>query len=255
MKALQKAKLFSPLMGLLLLFPVPATAQERPYATPKGNPRQVFSELINPYQNWRDYTVKIQAKVALPNIRMPDFKAVLYFKKPDKFQIETKNFAPLPRGMAIFNPFQFDPEKNGITFKQTDYLDGLPAARYKVEPGEAEKHIRFYNVWVGGNPKRILQVESHAFRGTKVLIRLTYQQGGQGTDTWLLPDKIAAHFIFPEGLNSSNTLTAKDGPFSAGTARNEALTGEGDITISYSDWQINTGLDDRLFKKQVSSPD
>ncbi|MBA4392646.1 MAG: hypothetical protein C0407_03740 [Desulfobacca sp.] len=238
------------LMVLLLFFPVPAPAQEGPNPPPKNNPRQVFAELITPYQDWRDYTVKIQVNVAIPNIRIPDFTAILYFKKPDKFQIETKHFAPLPRGTTIFNPFQFDPDRNRITFKHTEYLDGSPAALYKVEPGEEEKRIRFYNVWVGGNPKRILQVESHIFSGTKALIRLNYRQAGQGTDKWLLPDKMIVHLVFPGGLHSSETLTVKDSPFPAGTAKSDAITGEGDITISYSDWKINTGLDDRLFKKK-----
>jgi hypothetical protein len=249
MKEPMKGNLSSLLIIVLLLFPLLSLAQERPNPMPKGTPQQVFAELIKPYQTWRDYTVKIQAKVVIPNIRIPDFTARLYFKKPDKFQIETKHFAPLPRGAGFFNPFQFDPEKNQITFKQTEQIDGHLAALYKVEPGEEEKRIRFYMVWVGGTPKRILQVESHTFRGTKALIRPTYRQSEPGPDQWLLPDKIYVHLSFPEGLNSSETLTAKDNPFSAGTVKNEAITGGGDITISYSDWRINTGLDDRFFKK------
>jgi outer membrane lipoprotein-sorting protein len=236
------------LAALLLLLPVRAAAQDRPNIALKGNPRQVFAELIRPYQNMRDYTVKIQAKVVMPNIRIPDYTAILYFKKPDKFHIKTKNFAPIPRGNAIFNPFQFDPDKNQITFRQMDNLEGAPAALYRVEPGEEEKRIRFYNVWVGGSPRRIVQVESHAVRGAKALIRLTYRQAERGADKWLLPDKVYAHLTFPEGVNSPDNLIVKDSPFSAGSAKIEAMTGEGDITISYSEWQVNTGLDDQLFK-------
>ena len=70
------------LAALLLLLPVRTAAQDRPNIAPKGNPRQVFAELIRPYQNMRDYTVKIQAKVVMPNIRIPDYTAILYFKKP-----------------------------------------------------------------------------------------------------------------------------------------------------------------------------
>ena len=55
---------------------------------------------------------KIQGKINMPTIRVPDFAATLYFKKPDRFHIETKRFAPIPRNSGVFNPFQFDPEKN-----------------------------------------------------------------------------------------------------------------------------------------------
>ena len=248
MKHTLNARLLFLLAALLLLLPAQATAQDRPNTSPKGNPQQVFTELIRPYQNMHDYTVKIQANVVIPSIRIPDFTATVYFKKPDKFHIKTKNFAPIPRGNVIFNPFQFNPNKNQITFKQMENLDGAPAALYKVEPGEEEKHIRFYNVWVGGNPRRILQVESHAFSNTKALIRLTYQQAGQGADKWLLPDKVSAHITFPEGVNSTENLTLKDSPVSSGMAKIEAMTGEGDINISYSEWRVNTGIDDQLFK-------
>lgn len=126
MKRTLNAKSSFLLAALLLLLPARAAAQDRPQTVPKSNPRQAFAELIKPYRNMRDYTVKIQAKVVMPNIRIPDYTAVLYFKKPDKFHIKTKNFAPIPRGNAIFNPFQFDPDKNQITFKQMETLNGAP---------------------------------------------------------------------------------------------------------------------------------
>jgi hypothetical protein len=43
-------------------------------------------------------------------------------------------------------------------------------------------------------------------------------------------------------------LTGCDCPLSTGSGKIEAMTGEGKITISYSEWQVNTGLDDQLFK-------
>jgi hypothetical protein len=235
---------------LLLLTPQQAAAQERFHQASKVNPRQVFAELVQPYHGLHDYTVKIQANVAMPNVRIPDFSAMLYFKRPDKFKITTKSFAPVPRGSAIFNPFRFDPEKNQITFKQMQNLNGVPSMLFKVEPGEEEKRIRFYHVWVGGNPKHIMQVESFAVSGTRALIKLTYRPAGQNDDKWLLPDKVDAHLTFPEGMDSSESLIAKNSPLSAGRTLIEPVTGKGNITISYSDWQINTGLDDLFFKQQ-----
>ena len=49
--------------------------------------------------------------------------------------------------------------------------------------------------------------------------------------------------------NPDSLFTTKDNPFSGGMRRLDEISGEGDILITYGDWLVNTGLDDRLFKK------
>jgi len=252
MKGIIEVKSYFIILALTMFISIPAPAQERSGAKQEPDPLQVFQAIIKPYQNLSDYTVKIQVKVMIPGFRMPDFTADLYFKKPDKLHIETKNFAPIPRNSGFFDPFQFDPEKNRITFKQTVKLDEMQAELYRVEPGESETRVRFYNVWVGGNPRRILQVENHSFKGTKALVKPTYKNVERGSENWLMPEKAHIHLTFPEGMqgNDNSSFLIKDNPVSAGRIKPEDIQGEGDIYISYSDWQINTGLDDGLFQKK-----
>jgi len=242
MKRAIKIKASFIMLLLILLISIPVSAQE-------STPLQVFQAIIKPYQTLSDYTVKIQAKVMVPGFRMPDFEADLYFKKPDKFHIETKSFAPIPRNSGFFDPFQFDPEKNRITFIKTVNFDDMQAELYKVEPGESETRVRFYNVWIGGNPRRILQMENHSFKGTKTLVKLTYKNVEQGSENWLMPEKAHIHLTFPEGMQShdNSSFLIKDNPVAAGRTKPEEIQAEGDIYISYSNWRINTGLDDSLF--------
>lgn len=239
-------------MALLLFISIPVSAREHLEIKQEPGPLQVFDAIIKPYRNLNDYTVKIQVKVRIPGFRIPDFEAVLYFKKPDNFHIETKSFAPIPRNSGFFDPFQFDPEKNRITFKQTVNLDDMQAELYRVEPGESETRVRFYNVWVGGTPRRILQVENHSFKGTTALVKLTYKNVEQGPENWLMPDNAHVHLTFPEEMqsNDNSSFLIKDNPVSAGRIKPDEIQGEGDIFISYSDWQINTGLDGSLFQKK-----
>ncbi len=251
MKCTTKVK-SSFIMVLILFISIPVLAQENPETKQESSPQQVFNTIIRPYQNLSDYTVKIQVKVMIPGFRMPDFAADLYFKKPDKLHIETKSFAPIPRNSGFFDPFQFDPEKNRITFKQTVNLDDMQADLYRVEPGESETRVRFYNVWVGGNPRRILQMENHSFKGTIALVKLTYKNADKGPENWLMPEKAHIHLTFPERMqsNDNSSFLIKDNPVSAGRIKPDDMQGEGDIYISYSNWQINTGLDDSLFQKK-----
>lgn len=239
------------ILFLLLIAPAPASTQERSGVKQGPAPGEVFTELVKPYRGLNDYTVRIHAKVNMPAIRIPDFSAILYFKKPDKFHIETKSFAPIPRDSGVFNPFQFDPEKNLITYLRTETLNGAPSDVFRVEPLETKALIRYYHVWVGGTPGRILQVESLSVKGTRGQVKPTYRTVERGLEKWLLPEKVHVHLTFPEGMHNADasSFTTKDNPFSSGMRRLDDVSGEGDISLSYGEWQINTGLDDRLFQK------
>lgn len=235
---------------------VQASAQEKPGGSQAPDALQVFTELLKPYRNLNDYTVRIHAKVAMPTIRIPDFSAVLYFKKPDRFHVETRSFAPIPRNSGVFNPFQFDPAKNRIAYERTENPGGRTMDVFRVEPMESKSPIRFYYVWVGGNPRRIMQVESLSVKGTKGQVTLTYRVVEQGPEKWSMPEKIQIHLTFPEGANNADAafFNTRDNPVSSGMRRLDDVSGEGDIDIAYSEWRINTGLDDRLFKKPASLP-
>ena len=235
--------------AVLILSAAPLPAQERQAAAARPDPGQVFADLIRPYRGLNDYTVKIRAKVDMPDIRVGEFSATIYFKKPDKFHVETRRFAPIPRNNGVFNPFQFDPEKNRIEFLRTENLEGAPADLYRVEPLDPKSPIRYYQVWVGRNLKRILQVESLSLRGTRAMVKVTHQVVEQSDGKWLLPAQVHVHLSFPEGVKAPEGLTTQDNPMTGGMRRLEEMSGEGDIDIVYSDWRVNTGLDDSLFKE------
>jgi outer membrane lipoprotein-sorting protein len=244
-------RFFKIVLALLLLSPAAAWTQERPGASSRPDPGQVFAELIKPYRNLNDYTVKISAKILMPTIRIPDFYATLYFKQPDRFHIETKSFAPIPRNSGVFNPRQFDPVKNRITYLKTETLGQTRADVYRVEPLDAKTPVRYYQVWVGGTPGRIIQMENLTFQGTKALVKISHQTVSRGAETWLLPETVRIHLTFPEAATPSDrsTFDTRDNPLSGGMRRLDEVNGEGDIDIAYSDWKVNTGLEDSLFKK------
>ncbi|MDA8126159.1 MAG: hypothetical protein M0009_13340 [Deltaproteobacteria bacterium] len=236
------------LTAILLLSAAPLAAQERPVAPAPHDAREVFTELMRPYRGLNDYTAQIRVKVDMPNLRVPEVIATIYFKKPDKFHVETRRFAPIPRNSGVFNPFQFDPEKNRIEWMRTEPLEGVAADLYRVEPLDAKSAIRYFQVWVGGSPKRILQVESLAFKGARGLMKFTQQWVEQSDGKWLLPAKVTVHLAFPEGAPAPEGSTPRDNPLTGGMRQIDELSGEGDIFISYSDWRVNRGLADSLFK-------
>jgi len=250
MKYIKKSEFLKIMLALLLLSPAAVCSQQITDAASKPDPVKVFAELIKPYRQLNDYMVRIRAKVLMPTIRMPDFSATLYFKQPDRFHIETKSFAPIPRNSGVFNPLQFDPEKNRITYIKSENLTQTWADVYRVEPLDTKSQVRYYHVWVGGVPGRVLQAEYISIKGTKGVVTLSYMTVSQGPQTWLLPENVHIHLAFPESARPFNgsSFSTSDNPISGGMRRLDEISGEGSIDISYSDWKVNTGLQDSLFK-------
>ncbi len=241
---------FGTSLAILILLHPGAWAQQRPTASLKPGPAQVFSEILKPYRNINDYVVQINARVAMPAIRIPEFTATVYFKQPDQFHIETKRFAPIPRNSGVFNPLQFDPDRNRITHLRSENLNGGLTEVYRLEPLDAKSRVRQYIVWIGDLPARILQVESLSVGGTRGLVRISHGMVSQGQDVWQLPEKVHIHLTFPEEEQpvDSSTFGTRDNPISGGMRRLDKVGGQGEIDIVYSGWKINTGLDEGLFK-------
>lgn len=241
------------LLASLFLATALQTAWSGPASAAAGpDPVKVFAEILEPYGVIRDYTVRVEAKVRIPDFRVPDFAATVYFKRPDRFHLETKSFAPLPRGAALFDPFRFRPEKNRLSWVAAEPLEGVPADLFRVEPLEEKGKIRSYQVWIGGNPKRILQVESLSVQGVKARARIRYAMVRQGTEGLWLPERVAVKMTFPErgARPQENLLYGPDSPVSRGMARLEDLPSEGAVEIAYAGWAWNSGLDDSLFRKK-----
>jgi hypothetical protein len=239
---------------LLLLAAALGTGRAAPLqAAPAGaDPVRVLAEVLRPYEGIRDYTVRIRAKVRIPDFRVPDFSATVYFKRPDRFHVETKSFAPLPRGAALFDPFRFRPERNRITRLSAEKVEGVPAEVFRVEPLEEKGRIRSYRVWVGGDPKRILQVESVTVQGGRARARIRYTPVRQGSEELRLPERVDVELTFPErGVRPpDNFLYGSENPVSRGMARLEDLPAGGSVAITYTGWTWNTGLDDAVFRKK-----
>jgi hypothetical protein len=240
-------------LASLLLAAVLQEAWIGPVAAVAGpNPVKTFAEVLDPYGVIQDYTVRIEAKVRIPDFRVPDFTATVYYKRPDRFHLETKNFAPLPRGAALFDPSRFRPEKNRISWLATETLEGVQADLFRVEPLEEKGKIRSYRVWIGGSPKCILQVESLSVQGVKARARIRYALIRQGSEGLWFPERVDVKMTFPErGVRpQDNLLYGSESPVSRGMARLENFPAEGDVEIIYSGWAWNRGLDDSLFGKK-----
>ena len=56
------------------------------------------------FEKIEDYQVDVKIKVDVDFLKMPDREATIFYKKPDKFHIDSENFAMLPKSGLNFSP-------------------------------------------------------------------------------------------------------------------------------------------------------
>ena len=66
--------------------------------------QQIVASVKHRFDDVKDYIVSITASVNLERMKIPEMKATLYFKQPDKIHIESKNFSMLPKEGMGLNP-------------------------------------------------------------------------------------------------------------------------------------------------------
>ena len=67
---------------------------------------QILQKMKQQFDPVKDYTVTLNATVNMERMQIPEMIVTLYFKQPDKFHIEAKNFAMVPKEAIALNPTQ-----------------------------------------------------------------------------------------------------------------------------------------------------
>lgn len=93
------------------------------------DPYELLDRVKTKYDKIEDYEVDVTIKIDVNFLKMPDSKAKIFFKKPDKVRLKSEGFAMLP--------------KNGVNFSPAALLNGDYDALYI---GSEEKEGRLYEV-------------------------------------------------------------------------------------------------------------
>ncbi len=185
----------------------------------------------------KDYTALLTTKINMERLRVPEMKVKIYFKQPNKFKTESKNTSFLPKNVLDLNPSDllstFDASLMG-----KEELDGKTFYKIRlVTKPEKGKQIRESFIWVDAERWSISRLEAFPAEGRKieVLIEHTTIEG-----KFTLPLKISAKFDFEQNPDS---LAEK-------IYSPQRVPRKGSVELTYSDYQVNTGLSDEIFEKK-----
>ena len=220
----------------------------------------VKSNIITQFSKIEDYQVDINIKINMTGFRMPKKKIKMFFKKPDKLSIKTNGFAIIPKTGINNNPnelfkmFNYINEVNRTIRdnRQFYFISGIvnqdsidmPIKNFKSEESNVKMSLLIdAKEWI------ITEVDIFLDKEKTFSIRTDYIN----INNIMVPEKtkliigikeisrIKNNFNDDLLFNSDNDL-AKASGFNL---KNDEFKGE--ISMKFSNYIINQGIDDQIF--------
>lgn len=216
--------------------------------TQTKNPEEILEKVKTEFEKIEDYRANIKIKVDVDFLKMPDREATIFYKKPDKFHIDSENFALLPKSGLNFSPLGFLNYKYTSFYEREDTINGIITSVIKVIPLESSADVILSTFWIDTKRNIIIKVESSRKPQGTFTIDLKYLKTEEG---FFLPSSMVFSFnvdrsVLPKRFNedaiSKSEKTNKDD--------RDAETGK--VYLTYSNYKVNTGLKDEIFIENKS---
>lgn len=207
------------------------------------NPDEIVNFVITKFNQVKDYEVDIDIKVDVEFLKVPDSKAKLYFKHPDKVKLKSEGFALLPKDGIDFSPSSIIKGNYTAIFERTEILDGIKTSVIKIVPLNQTTNIILSTIWIDNNNHVIRKVEST----TKIQGTYTIELFYDDKFNYPLPKQMIFSFNLDK-MNLPETFTnmspkSKNKKFKDGPVI-------GKVYVNYSNYKVNINLSDKIFEEE-----
>lgn len=210
------------------------------------DPNEIIDAVITNFNKVNDYKVDVNIKVDVEFIKVPETKAKIYFKQPDKVHLEADGFAMLPKNGMEFSPSSLIKKDYTAIYEQDVDLNGYKTSIVKVIPIGDQGEVILSTYWIDQSKKLIRKVESTTKTNGTFTIEFTYDDKIK----YPLPSKIVFSFNMDK-LNLPATITGEtSNQKSDKKNKNSDLRTKGSVIVSYSNYSVNKGIPDEIFEKK-----
>lgn len=205
------------------------------------SPRALLNQVQVKLNKATNYSADINIIVDLPYITLMPINSKLYYKQKDKFKIDTKSIAILPKqGFLQLNMLVNDTVNYTAIFQSKEIINKIKTSLLNLIPNNDTSDVVLAKLWVDEINQVI--IKSQVTTKSSGTIKTEYKYGSQVF--YGLPDDIKftvdiKKFKIPKAL-SADINTSK-------TTKVEKKFGE--INIKLKNYQINKGIADSVFDK------
>jgi len=209
----------------------------------KQTPNQLLQEVHLKMAKVQDYSVNAGITADIPLIRILPVNAVIYFKQPDKFKLDSKSIAVMPRqGFSDVAKIIMDSTSYTAVSTGTETIGNVQAQIVSVIPSVDTEDLVLAKFWIDASVDLILKSQLTTRSSGTMTIEYFY-----GTQiAYGLPDRMiftvdVKKFKIPKALASDFHNQAK------ASVVDDKKDKKGQIVINLKNYKINSGLKDSFF--------
>jgi len=210
--------------------------------------KQLLNAVYAKMMTAKDYTVQANIKVDLPFVKMLPIDAKIFFKQKDKFKVESKSIAIVPRqGFDQITKMLNDTSGFDALISGNELINGSSATIINVIPQSDTSDLILGKLWIDTQKNVVLKSQLTTKSNGTILTEYTYgAQLAYGLPDMMVFTVDVKKFKIPKSVaadinNSQSKATAEE------KAKENK---KGKIIIKLSDYQINKGISDDVFKKK-----
>jgi len=214
----------SHLAGAIALLLLTAALGARAWAA-QPSAMEIVTKALETQAGVEDYIATVAVTVDAPNIQVPRRTMTVYYKRPDKVHVESKGLVVIPKDALVLGGLRRHLQENATaSLVASGTLSGRPVYCVKLTPGESLGTERVL-CWI--DSERYVLLKSEIWHGSSkaLTVSLTHTKADKG---FLMPASIVCDI--PAWVLGDSPEPGK-------------------VTVSFSDYQINTGLDDSIFEE------
>tara|TARA_B100000941_G_scaffold76553_1_gene52200 strand:+ start:2894 stop:3631 length:738 start_codon:yes stop_codon:yes gene_type:complete len=241
------------LVAALIISQAIANQKEDDYA------KAIIDKTESQYRSIKDYQVKMTISMKIPAFRMPKKKYTVFFKQPDKLEIKSKGFGLLPRTGMFTSPSEnFDNltdvavDKNSLNLKENRVIlrGNLIVDSLAIKmPNDYAKVTFKPTVDVTIDTSHWVITEVVTKIDTIKIMQINNEYGFVDGDHFLPVRSTVEYFV--KDARISKWLKKDIGSFIGNQQKTDIQDDmvKGKITVLYSKYRVNRGIDESVFKK------
>lgn len=219
----------------------------------------VLDSLEQNYNRIEDYYVRIEISIKTPILRMPRKRVDFWFKRPNLTKVETKGFAAIPKSGIISSPIDLFDNLTNVSVIGAEYYNGKqvwilhgnlkPDSLMFGKMGNIDKKLDLsMKLWVDRNIWTL--IKSETWMDTIKVVEIQSEYKSFPNDIHL-PKETIIKFEYSGGLLSGveRTFGARH-QFGSMQDESSGKDLSGIITLKFSDYKVNQGIEDTFFKEE-----
>ncbi|MDX2173432.1 MAG: hypothetical protein SFY56_09940 [Bacteroidota bacterium] len=206
-------------------------------------PNKILNLVYSKINKANNYSVDVNIKVDLPFIKMLPINAKIYFKQKDKFKVDSKSIAIVPKqGFVQLTKLINDTNAFTAMYQSSESINGNKISLINVIPLSDTGDVVLGKLWVDEKQQVIIKSQITSKQNGTILTTYEY---GKYID-FGLPDVMVFEvdikkFKIPKAVAADiNTTQKKEA---------EKVGKKGKIIIKLTNYLVNKGISDYVFTK------